>query len=739
MKRYLILLFAALIMIPSMAQALTVTIGYTSIGGLTYTIAWDGVIAGTRVTLPDASIDSITAYLEPSAPGIVATSAIYTNAGALVGQTSEVPLNAGTGWYVFPNATGITVAAGNYWLVTWANDDTNFYYDATAGYTSLDISASYTGAFPDPLGAFTTQANRRYSIYASYSNSATVFTNMTPANGTTRYTTSFNWACDINDPDGDTFSWSVNCSNGQHDEDTGYSNGTVGCALSGLAYFSSYTIWVNATDVGSLTTTRCWYTFTVFPSNLMLTQDTFPTNWGPYIETVYSRGNMPAQVNITLSNASSLYHYTIYGTVGANISGLPSQSLVGEYFQRDVTGNGTYSFPLDSDQYPFSLCRYNVSFHARAYSGAHVYIGPNISSAVVCFSLDGGADPFYENHVMFRDHQPPTMSLHATDMVSDGVMVNTSVIGAMGGGPPWYGDFSLQTMTIYVFATDNAYPQNILGYLSWNINYRTADEATLWKTYYYDCNDYWEQIANSVFMVNGSYFLFYGVLLTGGVTAANTFIDLPDSTLSRATFSTTALTGSGTLVQDTSSTYDFTGAMVYFECPADTGMDVSFTVGNLGLIIRNYGDAIGLPWLYLLAALVVVLVCVFFPFGLALKYGFELPNFLYAVFIFAGVIIDYGINLLDLWMLALIILAVVLAVTVKFQDAIKEFTVQKETGILGKVFSLNKRNKASAQRLKNAKAGAAAYKATKDEGVKKAKKVKRWVPDRSMPGGFREE
>ena len=59
------------------------------------------------------------------------------------------------------------------------------------------------------------------------------------------------------------FSWTIQCSNGQINSGTGASNGTKSLALSGLAYSTTYKVWVNATDpTGSGLYTRKWYTFT---------------------------------------------------------------------------------------------------------------------------------------------------------------------------------------------------------------------------------------------------------------------------------------------------------------------------------------------------------------------------------------------------------------------------------------------------------------------------------------------
>jgi len=89
----------------------------------------------------------------------------------------------------------------------------------------------------------------------------------------------------MSDPEGDTFTWSIDCSNGDTNSATGASNGTKSIALSGLAYATTYKVWVNATDpTGSNTYMRRWYTFTTGQApaiNVVITKplpDTFYFN-----------------------------------------------------------------------------------------------------------------------------------------------------------------------------------------------------------------------------------------------------------------------------------------------------------------------------------------------------------------------------------------------------------------------------------------------------------------------------
>jgi len=94
-------------------------------------------------------------------------------------------------------------------------------------------------------------------------NQPPVFGTPTPVNGSTNNPLSLSWSIQINEPEGDLFSWTIQCSNGQVNSGTGATNGTKSLTLSSLAYSTAYKVWVNATDpTGSGLYTRKWYTFT---------------------------------------------------------------------------------------------------------------------------------------------------------------------------------------------------------------------------------------------------------------------------------------------------------------------------------------------------------------------------------------------------------------------------------------------------------------------------------------------
>ena len=131
-----------------------------------------------------------------------------------------------------------------------------------------DMNASYASAYSTKYWWKVTVYDGIVNVSAVYhfiTNSAPMFGSPSPVNGSTGRALSFSWSIPINDPDGDSFNWAIQCSNGQTNSGTSASNGTKSLYLSSLVYSKTYKVWVNATDpapAGSGLSTRRWYTFT---------------------------------------------------------------------------------------------------------------------------------------------------------------------------------------------------------------------------------------------------------------------------------------------------------------------------------------------------------------------------------------------------------------------------------------------------------------------------------------------
>jgi len=154
------------------------------------------------------------------------------------------------------------------WTIQCSNGQSNSGTGATNGTKTLALSGlSYATTYKVWVNATDPPAgsgiyNRKWYTFTTKTSLPPVFGTPSPSNGSSNNPLSISWSISINDPDGDTFSWTIQCSNGQTNSGSGATNGTKTLSLSGLVYSSTYKVWVNATDPsGSGVYTRRWYTF----------------------------------------------------------------------------------------------------------------------------------------------------------------------------------------------------------------------------------------------------------------------------------------------------------------------------------------------------------------------------------------------------------------------------------------------------------------------------------------------
>jgi hypothetical protein len=154
------------------------------------------------------------------------------------------------------------------WTIQCSNGQTTSGTGATNGTKSLSFSGLTNGTAykvwvnaTDPTGSGL--YTRKWYTFTTKVNQPPIFGSPTPSNSSNKTSVSFIWSIPINDPDGDVFSWTIQCSNGKVNSGTNVTNGTKSLVLSRLAYSTTYKVWVNATDpTGSGNYTRKWYTFT---------------------------------------------------------------------------------------------------------------------------------------------------------------------------------------------------------------------------------------------------------------------------------------------------------------------------------------------------------------------------------------------------------------------------------------------------------------------------------------------
>jgi len=191
---------------------------------------------------------------------------------------------------------------------------------------------SYGESTAGSLWTFTTKANN-----------PPVFGTPSPANGSAGNPLSLTWSIPINDPDSNTFSWSIHCSNGQTNSGTGATNGTKTLFISGLTLGMTYIVWVNATDPGgSGLYTRRWYTFSTYSdttppiTTLTLTGTQGEQSW--YIS--------PVTITLTATDDVAGVDYTMYNLDSTDWTLYTSQFTVSDdsthalqYYSVDNVGN----------------------------------------------------------------------------------------------------------------------------------------------------------------------------------------------------------------------------------------------------------------------------------------------------------------------------------------------------------------------------------------------------------------
>ena len=154
------------------------------------------------------------------------------------------------------------------WTIECSNGQTSSAAGASNGTKSLSLSGlenltTYTVWVNATDSAGSGQYTRKWYLFTTEGNQPPSFGSPSPVNRSTSQPLSLTWRIPINDADGDPFSWTIQCSNGQSNSGTSASNGTKTLTLSGLSYSTTYRVWVNATDpLGSDLFMRRWYRFT---------------------------------------------------------------------------------------------------------------------------------------------------------------------------------------------------------------------------------------------------------------------------------------------------------------------------------------------------------------------------------------------------------------------------------------------------------------------------------------------
>ena len=108
---------------------------------------------------------------------------------------------------------------------------------------------------------YTTAVSNNVTVDIQTNHAPTV-SNEDPINGSTVDPgIAIDWMVDMNDTEGDTFNWTIDCSDGTNDSAINDTNGTKTFTIANPTFGTTYILWVNVTD--GMDWTRAWYTVTV--------------------------------------------------------------------------------------------------------------------------------------------------------------------------------------------------------------------------------------------------------------------------------------------------------------------------------------------------------------------------------------------------------------------------------------------------------------------------------------------
>jgi hypothetical protein len=124
-----------------------------------------------------ATIESLSLYLNGVTAGNIQL-ALYADSsgvpGALLAVTASTA-GVATSWNTLNVVTPVLCSAANYWLALNESDGTHCKYRYKSQSSGCRYKSQVYGTYPDPCGT-TTNANIRYSLYATFSEGGTQYT-----------------------------------------------------------------------------------------------------------------------------------------------------------------------------------------------------------------------------------------------------------------------------------------------------------------------------------------------------------------------------------------------------------------------------------------------------------------------------------------------------------------------------------------------------------------------------------
>ncbi len=189
-----------------------------------------------------------------------------------------------------------------------------------------------------------------------------VFGTPSPTNLSTGQPVYLTWSIPITDT-GAIFNWTIQCNNSQQNSANGASNGTKSLSITGLAYLTTYKVYVNATD--GTNTTRRWYQFTT----LAMTTASYNITWkntisiSDYTVRLWRNGTTNQYYIANGDNGVAVYT----SSNGYNFTFVDSDNPYADRGSFTVMGDGTYIYSVF---YPITIPPfYYPTIHAYSYNG----------------------------------------------------------------------------------------------------------------------------------------------------------------------------------------------------------------------------------------------------------------------------------------------------------------------------------------------------------------------------------
>lgn len=496
--------------------------------------------------------------------------------------------------------------------------------------------------------------------------------------------------------------------------------------------------------------------------------------------------NLNAEPTITFTFGVYNYNYSTtrdwyigyrYGIEYENYSGISvptvERCIIGREFNDSrripVTGGGRYNITLDADDIPFMNAEYVLYVVLYSVDANDNKLNDTYAIDYLPFTLSqlysGDGDEILQAtnnpdsiYIAVRDAYPSIGNANSANVVNEYEHCRVTM---------WNPGGAESQQLMIATGSGNTYPYTLEGWGLRTVNYNPDDyvysdyemmffQNSLFPSYrdigtdqpwYYHEGISWDMIISGQTLTNASvwhenrpYCWILGVPCYDGPNGNQHITDEDDVYLScddtmsypfhlsagfTIGYSPGAIKGDW---DDTVYDYDIYGYYSSFQTFGGEGwwFTQSSYDHSWGSMIRSYGDRIGMPWFWALITFVIIAIFTCIPLVISFRYDLHLPNILYAVFLIIGVMVTFYLGLLELWMMALFLLAVIIAVISKYHETIENFY----TKVRGKE---EPSEKLEVHHM--------LPESLREHGTKSSvsKSVGRWVADRTKKGGYRYE